>query len=349
MMTVRDALLAAVAMTLLPPTSAVAQEPTSAVAQGPAVPNTMLAAAFDQGGGPEVLQTHQLPVPKPKAGEVLVAMHAAGVAVWEAAARQNPGKDAQFPVVPGTEGSGVIAALGPGVHTFKMGDAVYGEINASYAQYATAREDKIAGIPAGLSFTEAAALGVSGLSALQGIEDILRVKQGETLIIHGAAGAVGTFAIQFAKRRGAKVLATATDDAGIALATRLGADAAVNGRTGDISAAAKLLAPQGVDAVLGLAGGDALERCIDTLRQDGGGRIAYLFGVEPEPRSRYRITKTVYSYTANPHQLALLNDAVRESGIKAVVAAEYPLDQAAAAHGRLERGHLLGKMVLRID
>jgi NADPH:quinone reductase-like Zn-dependent oxidoreductase len=340
MTTVRDALFAAVAMTLLPPALAVAQ---------PAVPDTMLAVAFDHGGGPEVLQTQRLPVPQPQAGEVLVAMHAAGVAVWEAASRQNPGKDAQFPVVLGTEGSGVIAALGPDVHAFKVGDAVYGEINASYAQYATAREDKIAGIPAGLSFTEAAALGVSGLSALQGIDDVLRIKQGETLIIHGAAGAVGTFAIQFAKRRGAKVLATATDDAGMAMATRLGADAVVNGRTGDIAAAAKLLAPRGVDAVLGLAGGVALERCIDTLRQDGRGRIAYLFGVEPEPRSRYRITMTVYSYNADPHQLALLNDAVQESGLKVVVAAEYPLDQAAAAHQRLERGHLLGNMVLRID
>ena len=252
-------------------------------------------------------------------------------------------------VVLGTEGSGVIAAVGPDVRAFTVGDAVYGEINASYAQFATALEDKIARIPRGVSFAEAAALGVSGLSALQGIEDVLRIKRGETLIIHGAAGAVGTFAIQLAKRRGAKVLATATDDAGMALVTRLGADAAVNGRTGDIAAAAKLLSPRGVDAVLGLAGGDALERCIDTLRKDGEGRIAYLYGVEPQPRSRYGITTTVYSYTANPQKLASLNDAVQRSGLEVVVAAEYPLDQAAAAHERLERGHLHGKIVLRID
>lgn len=340
-MTVRDMLLAAVAMTPL--------GPALTVAQAPVVPDTMLVAAFDHGGGPEVLQTHRVEVPKPKAGEILVAMRAAGVAVWEAAARRNPSADAHFPVVLGTEGSGVVAALGPDVHTFTVGDAVYGEINASYAQFATAHEDKIARIPSGLSFAEAAALGVSGLSARQGIEDILRIKQGETLIIHGASGAVGTPAIQLAKRRGAKVLATATDDAGMEMATRLGADAVVNGKTGDIAAAAKILAPQGVDAVLGLAGGDALERCIDTLRTDGGGRIAYLYGVEPEPRSRYGITTSVYSFTANPQQLASLNDAVEEFGLKVVIAAEYPLDQAAAAHERLERGRLLGKMVFRID
>jgi NADPH:quinone reductase-like Zn-dependent oxidoreductase len=340
-MMVREGLLAAVAMTLLAPRLAVAQQP--------AVPDTMLAAALDHGGGPEVLQPHQLPVPKPEAGEVLVAMRAAGVAVWEAAARQNPSKDTHFPLVLGTEGSGVIAAVGPDVQGFNVGDTVYGEINASYAQFATAREDKIARIPSGLSFAEAAALGVSGLSALQGIEDILRIEHGDTLIIHGAAGAVGTFAIQFSKRRGAKVLATATDDAGMAMAIRLGADAVVNGRTGDIAAAAKLLSPQGVDAVLGLAGGEALERCIDTLRKDGEGRIAYLYGVEPQPRSRYGITMTVYSYTANPQKLALLNDAVQKSDVQVVVAEQYPLDQAAAAHERLERGRLLGKIVFRID
>ncbi|HZF29329.1 MAG TPA: NADP-dependent oxidoreductase [Gammaproteobacteria bacterium] len=340
-MTVRDVLLAAGVMILLAPVPAVGQEP--------AVPDTMLAAAIDHGGGPEVLQTRRLPIPKPKAGEVLVAMHAAGVAVWEAAARQNPPKDARFPVVLGTEGSGVVAALGPDVNAFSVGDAVYGEIHASYAQFATARADRIIRIPSRLNFAEAAALGVSGLSALQGVEDVLRIKRGETLIIHGAAGAVGTFAIQLAKRRGAKVLATATDDAGLALVTRLGADEAVNGRTGDIAAAARLLSPRGVDAVLGLAGGEALERCIDTLRKDGEGRIAYLYGVEPQPRSRYGITTIVYSYTANPQKLSSLNDAVRRSGLEVVVAAEYPLDQAAAAHERLERGRLLGKMVFRID
>ena len=337
---VRNALLAVVA-TLLAPVFATAQEP--------ALPDTMLAAAIDRGGGPDVLQTHRLPIPSPAAGEVLIAMRAAGVAVWEAAARRSPPPDTRFPSVLGTEGSGVIAAVGPDVRAFKVGDSVYGEINASYAQFATAQEDKIARIPEGLNFAQAAALGVSGLSALQGIEDVLRIERGETLIIHGAAGAVGTFAIQFAKHRGAKVLATASDDAGIALATRLGADAAINGRTGDIEAAANRLAPQGVDAVLGLAGGDALERCIDTLRKDGEGRIAYLYGVEPQPRSRYGITTTVYSYTANPERLAALNDAVRRANVEIVVAAEYPLEQAAAAHERLERGRLLGKMVFGIE
>ena len=340
-MKVRSLLLATVAVSLLSPVLVRAQQP--------ALPETMVVAAFDRGGGPEVLQPHRLPVPKPKEGEVLVAMRAAGVAVWEAATRRNPGSNAHFPVVLGTEGSGVVVAVGSNVKRLKVGDAVYGEIDASYAQFATAREDKLARIPGQLGFPRAAALGVSGLSALQGVDEVLRIKRGDTLIIHGAAGAVGTLAIQVAKLRGARVLATAADDAGMALAKRLGADVVVNGRTDDIAAAAKRLTPQGVDAVLGLAGGDALERCIDTLRKDGGGRIAYLYGVEPQPRPRYGPTMTVYSYSANQQRLAALNEAVSKSRLEVVVAAEYPLEQAGAAHQQLERGGLQGKMVLRME
>jgi NADPH:quinone reductase len=320
-----------------------------AIATARPVPDTMLAAAIDQGGGPEVLTIHRLPLPKAGAGQVLIAMHAAGVAVWEVAERQHPSERAHFPLIIGSEGAGLVAAVGPDVQGFKVGDAVYGVTGASYAQYATARAASIAQVPKGVSLTEAAVLGISGLSAVQGLEDVLAVKPGETLIIHGAAGAVGTFALQMAKRRGVKVLATASDDAGLALASRLGADAVVNGRSGDIVAAAKRLAPQGIDAVLGLAGGDALERCIDALRHDGRGRVAYLYGMEPLPQPRYGIRMTLYSFVADSEQFERLNREVETAHLKVLVAAEYPLAQAAAAHKRLEAGHLLGKIVLRID
>jgi len=328
---------------------AVLFSPALALAGQPVVPDVMRAAAFDRGGGPEVLQVHQLPVPQPRQGEVLVSLHAAGVGAWEAAARRSPGKDVRFPVVLGLEGSGVVAAVGPGVKRWKVGDAVYGEIAASYAQYATASENRIARIPPGSGFVEAAAVGISGLSAIQGVEDILRLKRGETLIIHGASGAVGSLAIQVAKRRGVRVLATVGDEPGRALATRLGADLVINGRTEDIGAAANSLAPHGVDAVLGLVGGDALEHCIDSLRKDGEGRVAYLYGVQPPPRPRYGVNMTVYSYVANARTLAALESAIRKSGLKAVIGAEYPLDQAAAAHRDLERNAFPGKIVLRID
>jgi NADPH:quinone reductase len=193
---------------------------------------------------------------------------------------------------------------------------------------------------------KASALAISGLSALQGIDDVLQLKKGETLIIHGAAGAVGTIAIQLAKLRGVRVLATATTEDGLELARRLGADAVVNGQTGDIAAAAKQFAPQGVDAVLGLAGGDSLERCVDSLRRDGPGRVAYLYGLEPLPRPRGAIRMILYNFVAGTPQLERLNKAVVARKLHVPVAAEYSLAEAAEAHKRLEAGHLLGKIVL---
>jgi NADPH:quinone reductase len=309
------------------------------------VPATMRAAAFDKGGGPEVLTLHELPVPTPNAGEVLIAVHGSGVAVWEAGSRRHPNERMRFPSVLGGDGAGTIVAIGPDVHGFKVGDEVYGTGNGFYAEYAKARADRIAHVPKNLSLTAASALAISGLSALQGVDDVLQLKKGETLIIHGAAGGVGTIAIQLANRRGARVLATATTEAGLELARRLGADAVVNGQTGDIAAAAKQFAPQGVDAVLGLAGGDALERCIDSLRRDGPGRVAYLYGLEPLPRPRGSIRMILYNFVAGTPQLERLNKAVAAK-LQVPVAAEYSLAEAAEAHRRLEAGHLLGKIVL---
>ncbi len=217
-----------------------------------------------------------------------------------------------------------------------------------YAQYETAQANHIAHIPRGIGVSEAGILAVSGLSALQGIDDLLQVKAGETVIIHGATGGVGTLAIQFAKLRGAKVLATATSDEGLALARRLGADVVVNGRTEDIAAAARSFAPNGVDAVLGLVGGEALEHCIDTLRSDGRGRVAYLYGMEPLPKPRYGIRMLLYSFVSDRHELDQLNRAVEAAKLQVPIAAEYALADAAQAHKRLEAGHFLGKIVLRV-
>jgi len=316
------------------------------------IASTMLAAAIDHGGGPEVLRVRRLPVPKPKDDQVLIAVRAAGVAVWDAGERQSPGKSAAFPLVLGTDGAGIVAAIGTAVHGFRVGDRVYGVASGPsgfYAQYVATGAEDVSHVPHGIGLVEAGVLAVSGLSALQGLDDVLQLKRGETLLIHGASGAVGTLAIQFAKLRGVRVLATVTDDAGAALATRLGADAIVNGQTGDIRAAAKRFAPTGVDAVLGLAGGDALERCIDAIRSDGHGRVAYLYGLNPIPRPRYGIRMTLYSFIADRHEFERLNEAVEATHLKVPIAAQYPLADAAQAHERLKTGHFLGKIVLRVQ
>ena len=313
------------------------------------VPDTMLAAALDAGGGPEVLSIHRLPVPKPNAGEVLIAVHATGVNVWDAGFRQKPGDGVRFPLILGSDGSGIVAATGSGVSGFKVGDEVYATSRAFDAEYTTARVEDVAHVPKGIGLTEAGILAISGLSALQAIDEILHLQAGETLIIHGAAGAVGTLAVQFAKLRGVRVLATASDDAGLTLVSRLGADAVVNGRTGDIQSAAKRLAPNGVDAVLGLAGGEALEHCIDALRHDGRGRVAYLYGTEPLPKPRFGVQMILYSFVSGSREFERLNKAVEAAKLQVPIAAEYPLAAAADAHKRLEAGHLLGKIVLRVQ
>jgi NADPH:quinone reductase len=312
------------------------------------VPDTMRAAAIDKGGDAEALSIHQLPVPKPKAGEVLIAVNTAGVGVWQAKYRPSDSADTHFPVILGSDGAGKIAAVGEGVHGFKVGEEVYGTHGAFYAEYVTLRAENVAHVPKGVSPTEAGILAISGLSALQGIDDILNLKAGEKLIVHGAAGSVGTLAVQFAKLRGAKVLATVSDDAGAALVTRLGADVVVNGRTGDIAAAARSFAPDGVDAVFGLAGGDALEHCIDTLRHDGTGRVAYLYGMEPIPHPRFGVRMTLYSFIPGSREFERLNKAVAAAKLQVPVAAEYSLADAGQAHKRLEAGHLLGKIVIHV-
>lgn len=323
-----------------------------AAAPGP-LPQTMQAAAIDHAGGPEVLTLHTLPVPKPAADEVLIAVHVAGVASWDASIREHPSeiKHSALPLVLGTDGAGVIAALGSQVYDFKLGEQVYSYSwdnpqGGFYAEYVAVPAKLVGRVPAGLSLLQAGAIGTTALTAIQGVDDALHVKSGETLIIHGAAGGVGTLALQFARLRGARVFATATDPQGAALVKRLGADVVVDGRSADIAAAARAFAPGGVDAVLGLAGGDSLEHCLDALRP--GGRFAYPFGVHPEPHPRPGLDPLRYNAIAGPAEFERLNKAIVEAKLEVPVAAEYPLAQAAQAHERLGQGHVLGKIVLRI-
>jgi NADPH:quinone reductase-like Zn-dependent oxidoreductase len=319
-----------------------------------AVPQTMRAAAIDKAGGPEVITLHTLPVPKPAADEVLIAVDTAGVASWDVYVRQHPDylKHSRFPLVLGTDGSGVIAAVGAQVRGFKPGDQVYtyswdNPNGGFYADYVAVPAKLVGHVPAGVSLRDAGAIGTTALTALQGIDDNLHIKPGETLIIHGAAGGVGSLAIQFAKLRGARVLATATGEDGASFVKRLGADAVVDGRQGDIPAAARQFAPGGVDAVLAFAGGDALERCIDALKP--GGRVAFPLGVTPEPKPRLELaSETRYNAVAGPQEFERLNQAIIAAKLQVPIAAEYALSDAAKAQERVEAGHVLGKVILRI-
>jgi NADPH:quinone reductase-like Zn-dependent oxidoreductase len=318
------------------------------------IPKMMRAAAIDRFGGPEVLSLHSLPVPVPDAGEVLIAVDTAGVGKWDADIREGwspSGRAPHFPLVLGTDGAGLVAAHGARVRRFAIGEQVYSyswdnKKGGFYAEYVAVPGHTVAPVPQGLDLKHAGAIPTTGLTALQGIDDVLRLTAAETVIIHGASGGVGSLAVQFAKLRGAGVLATASGADGVAFVRRLGADVVVDGRQGDIGTAARSFAPDGVDAVLGLAGGDALEECLKTLRS--GGRAAYPNGVEPEPRKRPGIKITAYDAVAGDREFEQLNRAVTAAKLKVHIAAAYSLADAAKAHERLAAGHVLGKIVLRI-
>ncbi len=312
----------------------------------------MRAAAIDHAGDSSVLTLHTLPVPKPDAGEVVIAVDTAGVGIWDIGIRRHPEQiqHSTFPLVLGTDGAGTIAAVGSAVHEFKPGDRVYAYSwdnpkGGFYAEYVAVPAERVGHLPKGLTLAQAGGLATTALTALQGTDDALHLKPGETVIIHGASGGVGSLAVQFAKLRGARVLATATVEDGVAFVKQLGADLVVDGRTGDIVGAARHFAPNGIDAVLGLANGESLERCIDTLRP--GGRVAYPNGVRP-PKARPGVSPTAYDAIAGPREYERLNRAIEQAHLQVPIAAEYPLADAAQAHQRLEAGHLLGKVVLRI-
>jgi NADPH:quinone reductase len=321
----------------------------------PAVPASMRAAAIDRPGGPEELKIRTLPVPSAGANEVLIAVHVASVASWDIDIRKSLAfiKPPKFPYVLGSDGSGIVVKAGAQVTRFEVGDEVYAYCwdnpqGGFYAEFVAVPADCVSKLPRGLSLDAAGALGASGLTALSGIDRALAIRRGESLIIHGASGAVGTLAVQIAKVRGARVLATASGEQGIALVRSLGADVVIDGRGGDIAAAARAFAPQGVDAVLALAGGPALEQCLAALRD--GGRVAYPNGVEPVPKARAGITLTPYDALSGDQkeQYAQLNAAVEARKFAVPIAASFPLDDVAAAHRRVEAGRVPGKVVLKI-
>jgi NADPH2:quinone reductase len=314
----------------------------------PTIPATMKAAALDRFGPPSVLRLHTLPVPKPGPGQVLIALHAAGVGSWDASIRDGswqPNGRPKFPLVPGTDGAGTVVAKGPRVRRFRVGDRVYANEFGCYAEYVAADADDVGRVPQRLDLRQAGAAATTGLTALQGI-DALRLRRGQTVLIYGASGAVGTLAVQFAKRKHARLVATASGRDAMALVRRLGADAVIDARRDDAIERLRKLAPDGLDAVLVLAGSDTLEGCLDLVR--AGGRVAYPNGVEPEPRRRPKIHLIAYNGEGGPREFGRLERAVAEARLRVPIAAVYPLAQAAKAHARLERGHILGRIELQI-
>ncbi|MCE9671789.1 NADP-dependent oxidoreductase [Myxococcus stipitatus] len=318
------------------------------------VPTQMKAAAIDRFGGPEVLGVKTLPVPKVGKGEVLIRVSTAGVGQWDPAEREGEmesykGTKASFPYVLGSDGAGTIAAVGEGVDRFKAGDKVYafGFLNDKggfYAEYVAVKADYVSHVPRGLSEEQAGVLAADGLTALEGVDDMLKVREGTKLLVYGASGGVGHLAVQFAKRLGAKVLAVASGKDGVELAKRIGADKAVDGRADDVEKAVREFAPDGLDAALVLAGGD--HRKVLALVKKGG-HIAYPNGVVPEPKGPDGVRVSSYNGEPNADAQARLNKLIEAGPFHVEVSKVFRLDDAHQAHEAVGKHHL-GKLALRI-
>jgi NADPH:quinone reductase-like Zn-dependent oxidoreductase len=328
------------------------------------IPETMCAVVIQEFGGPATLTLQFVPVPIPESDEVLIAMHTAGVGRRDAEMRKGRfprGHYPRFPLVLGTDGSGTVAAVGGMTRRFAIGDRVYatglpnvaswgvsrGSKSATgfYAEYVAVPAERVAHLPRGLDLEDAGAM-TPALAALQGIDEVLQIKRGEKVVIHGASGSVGTFAIQFAKLRGACVFASASGADGVALARRLGADAAIDGKGRNVKRAARRFAPQGFDAALILADGTAQGTLVEQVRS--GGRVAYPNGVETEPCVRPGVGVNSYDVAVGIRELHWLSRALEAVEIKMPVAACFSLADAAMAHERLAAGHVLGRILLRI-
>jgi NADPH:quinone reductase-like Zn-dependent oxidoreductase len=314
------------------------------------IPQRMKAAAIDRFGGPEVLHTETLPVPRPGRRQVLVRLHSAGVGVWDPYVRSGEvelGGGRGFPKVIGNDGAGEVVAVGDEVKRFRVGDRVYAYSfeGGFYAEYVAIDEEAIAPIPQGLSDEEAGALGADGVTAVRGLDDQLHLAAGQALMVYGASGGIGHLAVQLAKRMGARVLAVASGADGVELVRRLGADAAVDGKRDDVARAARDLAPGGLDAALVLVHGDSLDPALATVRK--GGRIAYPNGVEPAPRAPHGVTALAYDGEPGRDAFDRLDELIAAGPFHVEVGRVYRLDDAARAHREVGEHHL-GKLALRM-
>ncbi|MCI3953711.1 MAG: zinc-dependent alcohol dehydrogenase [Burkholderiales bacterium] len=306
----------------------------------------MKAAYFVEHGGPEVMRYGDVPDPVPGPGQVLVDVHAASVngADWKVrAGKYAPITD--VPYVPGRDFSGVVSALGDGVEDLAVGVAVFGVCDvgqeAAYAEKVAIRSAIVAKKPDSLSHIECAALALIGLTALCAIEDTLKLKAGEKILIQGGAGGVASFAIQLAKHLGAQVITTASA-ANHDYVCRLGADEVIDYRSEDFT---KVVS--GCDAVFDTVGGDVAMRSFTVLR--AGGRAAFIASGTTAPASpRNDVTSLRPKVGRDRLHLDRIAALVTSGAVRVPEITLYPLSKAAEAHAVSEGRHLRGKLVFKV-
>src|SRR6476619_7050009 len=306
----------------------------------------MKAVVAHEYGAPEVLKLEEITRPEPKEDEALVRVIASGV---------NPadpltlsGKYAEewgthLPLIPGYEIAGVVEKTGTSVTKLKPGDAVYGypTFGGGWADYVTVKEWEVGPKPKSLTFVEAAAVPMGALTAWQSLVDVAKLQPGQTILIHGGSGGVGSFAVQIAKARGARVIATAST-ANQDLLKQLGADVAIDYTKTRFEDVAK-----DVDAVLDPVGKETLARSYGVVKK-GGIVMSLVARPDPVELEKRGIRGAAISVHPNAEDLAEMARLIDAGKIKPVVTEVLPLSEAIAAERQAETHHTRGKIVLRI-
>jgi NADPH:quinone reductase-like Zn-dependent oxidoreductase len=311
----------------------------SAFAQtNPAMMKAIIAHEF---GGPEVLKYEDAPRPRPGENEVLIRVMAAGVNPVDTYVRSGKFGTPTLPVIPGRDIAGTVEETGPGATQFKKGDAVYGNVNnGGYAEYAVAAEKNIALKPMSLDFIQAAAVPVAARTAWNALIETAHLGAGQTVLIQGGSGGVGSFAIQIAKVRGAKVYATASS-ANQDLLKELGVDVAIDYTKQKFEDVVK-----NVDVLLEAAGRETLERDYPVVKKNGflisivgpaDTAKAQQYGIEAPPLA-------AAGWSSLP-ELTKLFDAKK---LKVVVTQTLPLSEARKAQEEVGTHHTRGKIVLKV-
>jgi NADPH:quinone reductase-like Zn-dependent oxidoreductase len=301
----------------------------------------MKAVVVHEFGGPEVLKYEDAPRPQPKENEILVRVIAAGVNPVDTYIRSGKfGPSVTLPLIPGRDIAGIVEEIGPGATKFKKGDAVYGYVlNGGYAEFAVAAEKDVSLKPSSLDFVQAAAVPVAGRTAWYALVETAHLNAGQTVLIQGGSGGVGSFAIQIAKARGAKVIATAST-ANQDLLKELGADVAIDYTKQKFEDLVK-----DVDVVLETAGKETLERSYPVLKK-GGVLVSIVGPADKAKVQQYGIQASPLSLSGSPlTELAKLFDAKK---IKVVVTQTLPLSEAKKAHEQVGTHHTRGKIVLKV-
>jgi NADPH:quinone reductase-like Zn-dependent oxidoreductase len=313
------------------------------------VDTSMMAWRVHEFGPPETMQFERVPRPDPGPGEVLVKVHAAGVGPWDGWIRAGRSALPQpLPLTLGSDLSGDIQAVGPDVSDLRVGDQVYGVTNSrfigAYAEYALASAAMIARKPTSLTYIEAASVPVIAVTAWQGLFEQAQLKAGQTVVIHGAAGNVGAYAVQLARQAGIRTVATAGTDE-IAFVRDLGADTVIDFRAQRFEDAAL-----NVDAVLDLVGGETQKRSFRVLRR-GGKLVSAVSPPDQDLAKSHGVDATFFLVKVTSHCLMEIAALIDSGKLRTRVGAILPLADAREAHFILEgrRSRPKGKIVLTVE